>query len=90
MEYATEEQSPSSISGTIERNVTPEPVNSGIRTALLLAAAGAIVTSLWMQLAKRKHESLFFGQWAPTFISIALWYQIVKEGGSAADGRAPG
>jgi hypothetical protein len=32
-----------------------------------------------MQMQGRKGEALFVGQWAPTLISFALWYQIVKS-----------
>jgi hypothetical protein len=46
---------------------------------MLLAGAGlSILGSLVMQLTGKKHEALFIGQWAPTLVSIALWYQIVK------------
>lgn len=76
---ATEQNAPSTISGNIERNVSPEPVNASIRTALLVAAGGAVAASLIMQMMDRKHEALFVGQWAPTLVSIALWYQIVKS-----------
>jgi hypothetical protein len=80
MNYATTEQNvPSSISGNIERSVAPEPVNASIRTALLVAAGGAVAGSLIMQMMGRKHEALFVGQWAPTLVSVALWYQIVKS-----------
>lgn len=30
-----------------------------------------------MQMQGRKHEALFVGQWAPTLVSFALWYQMV-------------
>jgi hypothetical protein len=69
----------SKISEPMERNLSNEPANSMIRTVCLAAAGGAILGSLAMQIMGRKHESLFVGQWAPTFIAIALWYQIVKS-----------
>jgi hypothetical protein len=67
------------ISEPMERGLGNEPANSMIRTICLAAAGGAIAGSLAMQMMGRKHESLFIGQWAPTFIAIALWYQIVKS-----------
>lgn len=67
------------ISEPMERGLGNEPANSLIRTICLAAAGGAILGSLTMQIMGRKHESLFVGQWAPTFIAIALWYQIVKS-----------
>lgn len=78
MEYATEQNVPSRISGSIERNVSREPANSDVRTFLLIGAGGAIVASLIMQMMRRKEDALFVGQWAPTLVSAALWYQIVK------------
>jgi len=79
MEYATEENAPSRISGAIERNVAREPVNSDVRSLMLLGAGGAIVASMIMQMMNRKEDALFVGQWAPTLVSAALWYQIVKS-----------
>lgn len=67
------------VSEPMERGLGNEPANSMIRTVCLAAAGGAILGSLTMQIMGRKHESLFIGQWAPTFIAIALWYQIVKS-----------
>lgn len=79
MESTIEQRTPAAISGEIERNVAPEPVNSNIRTGLLLAAGASILASAIMQMSNRKHEALFVGQWAPTLISMALWYQMVKR-----------
>ncbi len=66
------------ISESNERHDAREPMNSTMRTLLLAGAGIAIVSSLAMQLSGRKQESVFVGQWAPTLISIALWYQMVK------------
>lgn len=68
-----------SMSEPMERGLSREPVNSSIRTALLAAAGASILGSLIMQMQGRKHEALFVGQWAPTLVSFALWYQIVKS-----------
>lgn len=67
------------ISEPMERGLANEPANSMIRTVCLAGAGGAILGSLAMQIMGRKHEALFVGQWAPTFIAVALWYQIVKS-----------
>jgi hypothetical protein len=66
------------VSETGERGLAAEPVNTTMRSMLLAGAGLAVATSAMLQLTGRKHESLFLGQWAPTLISIALWYQIVK------------
>lgn len=67
------------VSEPMERGLSQEPANSTIRTALLIAAGASVLGSPLMQLRGRKHESLFVGQWAPTLVSVALWYQIVKS-----------
>jgi hypothetical protein len=63
----------------LERRLANEPMNSTIRTACLIGAGASILGSLVMQMQGRKNEALFVGQWAPTLISFALWYQIVKS-----------
>lgn len=63
----------------LERTVSNEPANSLIRTVCLVGAGGSILGSLIMQMRGRKDDALFVGQWAPTLVSIALWYQIVKS-----------
>jgi len=61
-----------------ERNYATEPLNTTMRSILLGGAGLAIATSMIMQVTGRKHESLFLGQWVPTLVSVALWYQIIK------------
>lgn len=68
------------VSNTLEHRLAKEPSNSTMRTVLILAAGGALLGSLAMQLSGRKHESLFMGQWVPTILLIALWGQLVKVG----------
>lgn len=66
------------ISESNEQHDAREPMNSTMRALLLAGAGTAIAASMVMQVTGRKHESLFVGMWAPTLISVALWYQIVK------------
>ena len=54
----------------------------------LWASLGAIATSLVLQTLGKKAESLFIGQWAPTFLILGLYNKIVKELGSDAHERA--
>jgi hypothetical protein len=68
-----------SISESIERNDAQEPVNSTTRTLLLSAAGVSILGSLALNVMGRKHESLLVGEWVPTLLIIALWYQEVKD-----------
>lgn len=67
------------ISEANERTGSAEPMNSSMRTMLLSAAGLSILGSLAMQFMGRKHEALFVGQWAPTLLIVALWYQEVKD-----------
>jgi hypothetical protein len=48
----------------------------------LWASLGAIGMSLVLQSLGKKEESLFVGQWAPTFLILGLYNKIVKELGS--------
>lgn len=67
------------LSAPLERNLAQEPINSTVRTLLLTAAGASIVGSLVMQMQNRREEALFVGQWAPTLMVMALWYQVVKS-----------
>jgi hypothetical protein len=52
---------------------------SKIPSDIFLWAAGAsIAASLALKLAKRNHESLFVGQWAPTFLVLGLFNKLIK------------
>jgi len=48
----------------------------------LWAAGGSIAGSLCLQMMGKQHESLFVGQWAPTFLILGLYNKIVKVAGS--------
>ena len=48
----------------------------------LWAAFGSIGGSLMLQFMGKQHESLFVGQWAPTFLILGLYNKIVKVAGS--------
>lgn len=54
----------------------------------LWASLGAIATSLILQSMGKKEESLFVGQWAPTFLILGLYNKIVKELGSDYQDKA--
>ena len=51
----------------------------------LWAALGSIGGSLCLQMMGKQHESLFVGQWAPTFLILGLYNKIVKVAGSDRD-----
>ena len=47
----------------------------------LWAAVGTMALSLGLFLAKNKHASMFFGQWAPSLLIIGLYNKLVKVEG---------
>jgi hypothetical protein len=50
----------------------------------LWAAFGSIALSLVFKLAGRKHNALFVGEWAPTFLLLGIYNKLVKLHGSDA------
>ncbi len=65
------------VARSIERQTARLPSD-----AFLWAAAASIGTSLWLRLTGNRHDSLFVGQWAPTFLLLGLYNKIVKVAGS--------
>jgi hypothetical protein len=55
--------------------------------SFLWASLGAIATSMILQTMGKREQSLFVGQWAPTFLILGLYNKIVKELGSDARDR---
>ena len=48
----------------------------------LWAALVSIATSLVLQILDRKHDALFVGHWAPTFLLLGVYNKLVKQLGS--------
>jgi hypothetical protein len=48
----------------------------------LWAAFGSIGASLFLQMAGKKHEALFVGQWVAPFMLFGIYNKLVKIGGS--------
>jgi hypothetical protein len=48
----------------------------------LWAAVGSIATSLTLRMMGKSNQSLFVGQWAPTFLILGLYNKLVKVQGS--------
>lgn len=78
-----------------DRGVSPGQVGEGPLTRMmeeqtsrvpsdfwLFAACGSIAASLACKMAGHKHEALFVGQWAPTFLILGLYNKLVKQHGS--------
>jgi hypothetical protein len=71
------------VARTIEEQTAKLPSDT-----FLWASLGAIATSLILQGLGKKEESLFVGQWAPTFLILGLYNKIVKELGSDSQDHA--
>jgi len=65
------------IARTIEEQTAKMPSD-----LFLWAALGSIGCSLFLQATGKQHESLFVGQWAPTFLILGLYNKLVKVAGS--------
>ncbi len=72
---------PEHAEGTVARAI--EQQTAKLPSDLFLWAAGAsIAGSLILQFSGRKEESLFVGQWVPTFLILGLYNKLVKVAGS--------
>jgi len=72
---------PEHAEGTVARTI--EQQTAKLPSDLFLWAAGAsIAGSLVLQFSGRKEESLFVGQWVPTFLILGLYNKLVKVAGS--------
>ena len=65
------------ITASIEKFTAKIP--SSVYLALAL---GSMAVSLGFQAAKKKHESLFIGQWAAPFLILGIYNKLVKIHGS--------
>ena len=67
--------------GTVARSIEQQTAKLPSDTFLWLAG-GSIATSLTLKLMGRDKDALFVGQWAPTFLILGLYNNIVKVMGS--------
>jgi hypothetical protein len=65
------------VARTIEQQTAKLPSDT-----FLWLAGGSILGSLTLMMRGRRHEALFVGQWAPTFLILGLYNKIVKVAGS--------
>ena len=54
-------------------------------TTFLVAAVAAMGVSLALQCVRKKHMSLFIGQWAAPFLLLGIYNKIVKVAGHDRD-----
>jgi hypothetical protein len=62
-----------STATAIERQTAKFPSD-----AFLWAAGASIATSLTLKIMGKKHDALFVGQWAPTFLLLGIYNKLVK------------
>jgi len=65
------------VARTIEQQTAKLPSDT-----FLWAAVGSMAVSAFLQISGRKAESLFIGQWAPSFLLFGLYNKLVKVAGS--------
>ncbi len=54
----------------------------------LWAALASIAFSLLLKATGRRHDALFVGEWAPTFLLLGIYNKMVKQHGSDRADRA--
>ena len=72
---------PEHSEGTVARAIEQQTAKLPSDTFLWLAG-GSIAASITFKLMGREHDSLFVGQWAPTFLILGLYNKLVKVAGS--------
>jgi hypothetical protein len=77
MESEAQEHSEGALAKAIEQQTAKLPSDT-----FLWLAVGSMAVSLTMQMAGKRHGSVFVGQWAPTFLLLGLYNKLVKQLGS--------
>lgn len=54
----------------------------------LWASVGVMTAALVLQLSRKKHSSLFIGQWAAPFLLFGLYNKLVKQRGHDKEDKA--
>jgi hypothetical protein len=72
---------PEHSEGFVARNIEQQTAKLPSDTFLWLAGA-SIATSLTLRMMGQRHDALFVGQWAPTFLILGLYNKLVKLMGS--------
>jgi len=72
---------PEHAEGRVARAIENQTAKLPSDTFLWLAGA-SIATSLTLKIMGHRHDALFVGQWAPTFLILGLYNKLVKVAGS--------
>ena len=78
--FDTMQAQPEHAEGTVARTIEEQTAKLPSDTFLWLAGA-SIAGSLALKFAGHKHDALFVGQWAPTFLLLGVYNKIVKTHG---------
>ena len=73
----TQEHTEGQVARGIEQQTAKLPSD-----LFLWAALASMAVSAMLQMSDKKEESLFVGQWAPSFLLFGLYNKLVKVGGS--------
>ena len=71
--YTPPEHEEGIVARTIEQQTAKLPSD-----LFLWLAVGSMACSATLKMMGREHQSLFVGQWAPTFLILGLYNKIVK------------
>jgi len=71
--FTPAEHSEGKVATAIEEQTAKLPSDT-----FLWLAGGSIAASIVFKILGKDHESLFVGQWAPTFLILGLYNKIVK------------
>jgi len=72
--YKTQDKREGKVARTIEEQTSKLPSD-----VFLWASIGAMTASLALQIARKKHTSLFIGQWAAPFLLFGIYNKLVKQ-----------
>jgi hypothetical protein len=72
---------PEHAEGAVARAIEQQTAKLPSDTFLWLAG-GSIAASLTLRIMGHRHDALFVGQWAPTFLILGLYNKLVKVAGS--------
>jgi hypothetical protein len=75
--FTPPEHSEGRVARAIEQQTAKLPSDT-----FLWLAGGSIAASLTLRIMGHRHDALFVGQWAPTFLILGLYNKLVKVAGS--------
>jgi hypothetical protein len=74
--YKTQQKKEGKVAKTIEEQTSKLPSD-----VFLWTSVGAMTAALVFQLARKRHTSLFIGQWVAPFLLFGIYNKLVKQRG---------